>query len=250
MKIRNPFAKLLFTRLLPNLVLAVGILLLMRADLLGLSFALVLVSKWQILRGGRKLWLRNIRDNACDLAVGVASVGLMWLMRGQPVTQSVIAGLYYVWLAVLKPLKGHAGVALQAMICQFLGLTAVFLLGRELPALAILGLSWLVALIAADHLISAYHERAHTIISLAWALVVTEAAWLFWHWLVAYSFFHQTVVIPQAALIITLISYVFGSMYLDHMQTKLGKRRLIEYVILLLGLTLIIIIGTQWVSRV
>lgn len=241
--------KLILTDWLPNLLLSVGVILLINLNLEIFAFGLVGLSKWQVLRGGRKLWMRNIRDNACDLVMALSSVMLMVLFTGEVFIQVAIGAIYYLWLIIVKPLRGHIGVGTQAAICQFFGLWVVFLLARDFPAAAIVALAWAVALISADHLVSAFHERAHFILALAWAFIVAEISWLFWHWLITYSFFDGRLSIPQPALVVGLTGYIFGNMYIDHMQTKLGRRRLIEYVLLMFGLSVVLILGSQWDSQ-
>lgn len=243
------FIKQLLTHWLPNLVLVAAVVVLIRARLVPFAVAAIVISKWQVFRAKPKVWPRSIRDNACDLVVATSAITLIWLASADLVLQIAVAGAYYLWLIVIKPLKTHVGIALQSAVCQFAALLVVFLLGRSLPAAAVVALAWLTGLIAADHLLTAFHERAHGIISLAWALLTAEAAWLFWNWLIVYSFFNHRLLLPQAPLVMSMAGYIFGSMYLDHSQTKLGKRRLFEYVVLFAGLTAILIFGTKWDTR-
>ena len=242
-------SKRMLTEWLPNLILVAGLMVLIRLNLEIFAFGLILLSKWQIFRGGRKLWLRSVRDNSCDLVVAASTVALLLLATEDLLIQSLVAGFYYIWLVAIKPLKSHVGVATQSAVCQFLGLNVIFLLGRDIPASAVVVLAWLIAFVSADHLISAFHEKAHFIITLSWALIVAQLSWLFWRWLIVYSFFGDRILLPQAPIVITLLGYIFGSMYIDHTQTKLGRRRLIEYVILTFGLSIILIFGTQWDTR-
>src|SRR5688572_4621946 len=188
--------KRLGTIWLPNLGLVAGIALLIRVNLVLAAFGLLAISKWQIVRGGRRLWLRNLRDGALDIVVGLAAVSLIVILRYDLVAQIVVASAYYLWLAVLKPSHGHISVALQSAFCQLIGLWAIFLLARLLPAAIVVLLSWVVALVTADHLLVAHPERAHLIITLTWALLVAEASWLFWHWSIVYTFFNGRLLIP------------------------------------------------------
>ncbi len=247
--VKAKLSKRLLTVWLPNLFLVIGIILLIKVGLGLAAFGLLAVSKWQIARGGRKLWLRNLRDGALDIVVGVSAVSLMVIFNHDLLIQVTTAAIYYLWLAVLKPLTGHVSVAVQSGFCQIIGLWVVFLLARRMPAAAVIILAWGIALVAADHLLSAHHERTHAIITLAWGLLVAEASWLFWHWLIVYSFFNQRLLVPQAPLVIGLVGYIFGSMYLDHTRAKLGKRRLVEYVVLGFGLCAVLIFGSQWDMR-
>ena len=247
--VKTKFGKKLFTVWLPNLGLVIGLVLLIRTGLGLAAFGLLAVSKWQILRGGRKLWLRNLRDGALDVVVGTAAAGLMVIFNHDVFAQLTTATIYYLWLAALKPLTGHISVAVQSGFCQLIGLWVIFLLARRIPAAGVVILAWVVAGVSADHLLAATRERTHAIITLVWALLVAEASWLFWHWLIVYSFFDHRLLVPQAPLVISLVGYIFGSMYLDHTRAKLGKRRLVEYVVLGFGLCAVIIFGSQWDTR-
>src|SRR5688572_29375742 len=122
-----------FVRWLPNLVLVVAIVLLIRFNLAPLAFGLLLISKWQLFVGGPKTWLSNIRDNSCDIIVAISSVTALALFNGDLVLQLSVAVGYGMWLLVIESLTSSAGIALQAGICQTIGLTVLFLLGRALP---------------------------------------------------------------------------------------------------------------------
>lgn len=237
------------THWIPNLVLVAGLVFLIQIGLPLLAFLLIAISKWQILRGGRKIWLHNLRDNACDLVVAFSSVALMVLFNDELWLQLLVGVSYYVWLVLIKPRSTPLWMALQAGICQLSGLSVVFLLGRSMPELAVLALAWLVGVVAADHLLIAHQEPAHNIIAFAWGLVVAEFSWLFWRWLIFYALLEEQVLIPQAALVITIFGYTFANIYLDHSRKRLGKVRLAEYVLLCAGLFAAIIIGTQWDTR-
>lgn len=234
---------------LPNLLLVGGVLLLTQLNLLLFAAGLLLISKWQIFRGGRKLWMRNLRDNSCDLVVATSALVLLMLIAEDLLLSIGIAALYYLWLVAVKPRIGHIAVAAQAAACQFSGLLVLFLVARRLPAILIVGLAWLIGVIAADHLLSAHHERAHGVIAFSWGIIVAQASWLFWHWLIIYSLADNRFLIPQGPIVISLLGYIFGSMYLDHAQAKLRRSRLVEYITLLVGLVVAIIIGTQWDVR-
>ena len=241
--------KQIFTHWLPNLLLVGGIVLLIQIGLPWAAFLLVAISKWQIWRGGRKLWLRSLRDNGCDLVVAGASLVLMIITVDDLSLMLGVAGLYYLWLILIKPRSGPVWMAVQAGLCQLIGLTVVFLLGRSMPELAVLALAWLVGAVAADHLLAAHQEPARAALTVIWGLLVAQFSWLFWRWLIIYSLVGERILFPQAALVITVFGYTFANIYLDHARKRLGKVRLAEYVLLCAGLFVAIIIGTRWDIR-
>lgn len=255
MPVSNVMKKLLgalryfITHWIPNLVLVAGSIFLIQIGLPVLAFLLIAISKWQVLRGGRKIWLHNLRDNACDLVVAFSSLGLMVLLQEDLWLQLLTGATYYLWLVFIKPRSGPLWMALQAGICQLAGLSLVFLLGRTLPEILIISMAWVVGVVAADHLLVAHQESAHNIIVFSWGLVVAQFAWLFWRWLIFYSLLDERILVPQAALVITIFGYTFANIYLDHARKRLGRVRLAEYILLCAGLFIAIIIGTQWDTR-
>jgi hypothetical protein len=239
----------LFMHWVPNLILVAGLVVLIYYNLLLLSLVLIVISKWQVFRGGRASWLRNLRDEACDLVVAVATIALLVVYQGDWWLTGLVAGFYYIWLVILKPRTGPVWMGVQAAVCQLVGLSVLFLFARSLPMPLIVGGAWLVAIIAADHFLSPHHDPARLILTFMWGLLVAQASWLFWRWLILYSLLGSRVIIPQAPLVLTIAGYVFGNMYLDHTQKRLRKVRLLEYVILSIGLFIAIIIGTRWDTR-
>lgn len=235
---------------LPNLVLVAGLVAAIKVGLPALAIGLVLVSKWQVLRGGSKIWLHNLRAQACDLVVALSSLTLLILTRDDFLLQILTATIYYIWLVIVKPRGGPIWVGVQAALCQFVGLSVIFLLGRAMPQMAVVALSWLVALVAVDHFLAAHEEPANLIVSFLWALMVAQLSWLFWRWLIIYSLLSQRILVPQAPLVITILGYTFGNIYLDHARRRLGKVRLAEYILLCFGLFVAIIFGTQWSTRI
>lgn len=231
-----------------NILLAAAVFALVVAELVPLAITLVIVSKWQILTGGRKSWWLNIKSNACDLIVGVSLVILMSLPEDLYL-QGGIALLYVLWLVFIKPRSSQGWMGVQAAICQFLGLNVIFLFGRFLPAAGVIGLTWLVTYIAAWHFLSAEENTGQSILTAMWALLAAELSWLLWHWLITYAFFGGQILIAQAALVVTVLGYCFGRIYLDHIHRRLHRRRLVEYVAICFAVLAIILIGTEWDVR-
>ena len=238
---------------IPNLAYVVGIFVLILRDLNPLAFGLVVVSKWQMLIGGPRLWLSNIRDNACDLVVSFSSVALLILYNdfyGQALFVQVgIATLYYVWLVAIKPRAGLGWRGVQALVAQLSGFTALYLFASRLPLAGTILLSWLIAVVAADHFFSTEEEPAHPVLVFVWGLIVAQLAWVFGRWLVVYSILGGEVLIPQAALVITITGYMLGNMYVDHVRKTLRKFQLVGYSLLTFGLFIVVIAATEWTTK-
>lgn len=228
-----------------NVVLVVGVTGLILADLVPLALLLVVLSKWQVLLGGWRQWWGNLKSNACDIIVGLSFVALISLPEVLYV-QLGLAAFYLLWLLAIKPQSSPAWVGIQALICQFLGLSVIFLFARVIPSVAVLAGAWAVAYIAAWHFLSTDEEVAWSLLVVVWALLVAELSWLLNHWLITYSLLEGQLLLPQASVIITVVAYCVGRIYLDHRNKRLGKRRLVEYILVCFVLLAIIIAGTPW----
>ena len=244
------FWRKLFHNWLPNFALALGIFLLIRIELMLLAFILFGVSKWQVLLGGHRLWIINLRDQACDILIGISFITGMAMVASDTALQLLVASLFMIWLLFVKPLESIGGVGLQALVCQFMGLSLLFLIARDLPQVLVIISSWFISTIAMNHFLSAFQRPERSVISLIWGLLVAELSWLTWRWLITYSFLDGRIVIPQIAVLVTIMAYTVGSIYKDHAERNLRKTRLIEYVFLSDCLLLVVIIGTDWVSQV
>jgi hypothetical protein len=235
---------------LPNIALVVGVFLLVRVELLTLAFVLFAVSKWQVLLGGRRLWLLNLRDHACDIIVGVSIITAMALVAPDTALQLTLAVLFAGWLMIIKPLENVVGIGAQALMCQFAGISVLFLVASDLPQIFVILASWFVSVIAINHFLTIFQRPERVVLAFSWGLLVAQTSWLASRWLITYSFFDGRLVIPQISLIVTIMGYAVGSIYKDHAERSLQKTRLVEYVILSVALLLVVIIGTDWVSQV
>jgi hypothetical protein len=239
----------LIHRWIPNIVLAAGIFLFILLDLLPLAFALFVLSKWQLMFGGYRLWLYNLRDNSCDIVFGSSLIIVMHLVSPDVILQAVLAMFLLAWLLFVKPLESVSGIGLQALLCQFVGISVLFLLANSLPQNLVIFVAWFISTISMYHFLSIFHRPEKTVISFVWGFLVAEIGWLSWKWLIIYQFFDGRVQIPQIALILTILGYSLGSIYKDHAQKSLKKSRLAEYVLVSSFLVGLIIFGTEWVSQ-
>jgi len=69
-------------------------------------------------------------------------------------------------------------------------------------------------------------------------------------WLITYTMRGGYVLVPQPALILTALSYVFGSVLASSRQGNLSRARLAEYMLIALVLVVIVVIGTSWRGNV
>lgn len=247
-------------RFFASIALALALLYLVRLEFPYLAVLLALASKWQVVLGGPRLWLHNLWDNVVDIVFILSIIALLTLYTGPNVVAAIdngimqlgVVGLYLMWQLLIKPLSGVTGHSIQALLMLAIAITVIFIMKSAIGIAGMIGASWLVALAAADHfLISITDDTAlRQLLMAVWGLIVAQTVWIFGHWLVFYPFLHGQVLIPQAALAIVAMGYIFGTIYYDHHYKRLSRKRLYSYLVLITGIMLVLIIGSEWVSRV
>jgi hypothetical protein len=234
--------------------LILAVLYLVQAGLTLIAVLLVLASKWQIIRGGPRLWIHNFWDNIVDIIFVLAVIALLEVYSGTNISllQLGIVGLYLAWQILIKPHAGVLGHSIQALLTMALAISVIFLMKSPIGIAGMIILAWIVAAAAADHfLITVTDDTSlRKLLSLIWALVVAQAVWLLGHWLVFYPFWGGRVLFPQAMLVIVAMGYIFGIIYFDHHQKRLSRKRLYSYLSLMAVIILVLITGSEWVSRV
>ena len=181
-----------------------------------------------------------------ELMLGLSLVILVALNRLWP-TQAVLGAVYLAWRLSsdrpdnLKLRLWRLGTAL------FIGLAAIFTATAiwRWPVLLVVTLTWLVSWLVARELL-APAERGAAALAAAWALIAAEIAYLFAIWLVSYILPVGSLIVPQAAIVLVALGYCFMSIYIAHINAKLSRSRLAEYVIIGLCLLIIVMAGTKW----
>ena len=194
-------------------------------DLPYLAYVLVLLSKWRVIAVRPRFWFANLQANLVDFLVGISVVTLMLLTAATtPWMAAMLAALYVGWLLILKPHAVQRWVLVQAGVAQFISLVALFSLAHTFEFKPLITdstfltvvLAWLIGYVCARHALSSFRgEEERTLLSLIWGLVVAQLAWLAHHWTIAYSIYRssgggadQQLMIPQIAIVLTLLGYV------------------------------------------
>lgn len=183
-----------------------------------LAYLLVLLSKWRVLAVRPRFWFANIQANMVDVIVGMSVVTLIWLAAGSLVIQLLLAVLFAGWLLIIKPRSKRPWVLAQAGVSQFVGLTALFGVAYLWPSFLVVIAAWLIGYSSARHALGSYNEDDFMLLSLIWALVVAEFAWLTYHWTIAYTVISELKV-PQIALIMGLFGFVGIKLYARYYDT-------------------------------
>lgn len=221
-----------------------AVLLLVRLELVPLAIAVVLASKWRVLAVQPRHWLANIRANAPDLIVNFSFI--VFLIHAQSWAANILwTGLYIAWLVYLKPQSRELMVGVQAVATHFIGLTALFWLSDAISEIILVIVAWTIGLSAARHYFSHFEESLTRLMSFGWAFVVAQLAWILNRWLVIYPLSND-IVIPQAAIIITMTGYILGSLYHLSSHGRLRRSYLRQHLAIGLIILMIIVLQTDW----
>lgn len=187
-----------------------------------LGILLVLLSKWRILAVRPRYWYANFLSNLVDIIVSVSVVLLLLTVTQAGLNASrelalltIGTLLYIAWLLFLKPRSKRSYMVAQAGVAIFLGTWALFTISYNWPvSIVVLGM-WVIGYSAARHVLSAYDEETYSLLlGIMWGLVFAEMSWVAYHWAIAYALpFTTTVLLPQVAIIVTLVSFVAYKSY-------------------------------------
>lgn len=210
--------------ILLNVGLALAIFAAVHLELVVLAYAAVALSKWRVLAVRPRYWWDNIQTNLLDMLFGISIVSFLWQVQsGQAgrspqeliILQGAIVAIYIVWLIFIKPRTSRLAILSQALIAQFMAISALFSVAHTLPASIIVVAMWVIGYISAKHILNSYSESDATLLGLVWGFVVAELGWVAYHWTIAYSiaFTGAAFQIPQIAILISLLSYFSGKGY-------------------------------------
>ena len=242
--------------IIQNLAIPTLIYFFVFRELSVIAYLLVLLSKWRTVAVSPHFWAANIRSNACDLIVGLSTVALM---SSAPVSDSaiinpILAVFYAIWLLAIKPRSEQGVIAAQAFICQFYGLTALYLLAdfsiSSTFTWIIIPLAWVVARAGARHFLSAYSDvpNRNILISL-WSLFVIQLAWAFWVWNIIYPLPGGVFAIPLISLLTSVFGYVAGSVIIAQRKGKFDRRFGIQQGLFVFAVLVLVLTQTNWTGQ-
>jgi len=218
---RSFLSELIYTAL--NVALAVAVLLVvLYTESAWFAIALVVLSKWRVFAVRPRFWWANLRSNMVDFIVSVSVVLHLTAINNAPIKESskllllvIVTLAYVVWLLFIKPRSKRTFVAAQAGIATLLGMSALFAVSYNWPASAVVAFAWLISYASARHILSSYDDETYNFfIGLAWAVFVSEVAWISYHWAIAYPLpFFPSLMVPQVAIVVTLVSFLAFKSY-------------------------------------
>lgn len=256
MKLPQPSKKSRITKLKPKnglanifhiiltLLLPILVYVLVAMHFAMAAVLLVLLSKWRMFAVKPRHWPANIRANAIDIIVGLSLVVFMMTaaQAGSQLFQLFWAFTYAIWLLFIKPGSQVVSVSMQALIGQFLGMTALFLrFGGVDPAILVVA-SWGVCYLAARHFLASFDEPLTRFFSYMWGYFGATVVWILSHYLLYHGAFFQPV------LLINVISFGLGTLYYLQETDRLSTfyQRQITFIAIAVVLILVIFPFVFW----
>jgi hypothetical protein len=184
-------------------------------------------------------WPANIRANAIDIIVGVSLLVFM-LQSGSQLFQLLWAVAYAVWLLLIKPGSQVWAVAVQALIGQFLGLTALFLWFGDANAGVLILASWAICYLAARHFLASFDEPQTRLFAYLWGYFAGALVWVLSHWLLFYG------PIAQVTLMINVIGFGIATLYYLDETDRLSKFFQRQIIFIMLAIVVILIVFSDW----
>jgi hypothetical protein len=209
-----------------------------------IALLVVLISKWRVFAVQPHHWLVNVRSNSPDLIVQLSFV--IFMSQAEDFFAWVLwIGLYMGWLLYLKPKTDPKFVGAQAMLSQFMGLTALFWISDDIFEIFVVLGSWFIAYVSAQHFLNGYDEPLTRVISIIWALFVAELAWVMYRWLIVYPI-TDNIIIPQISVVTALLGYVVATLYHLKQAGKLNKKLQRRYIALGVVALVTVILISNW----
>ncbi|MBQ6147315.1 hypothetical protein IJI70_00515 [Candidatus Saccharibacteria bacterium] len=215
-KSRNALSS--FLHLFLNILLGVGsifITVVSGSWIIGLF--LVLISKWRMFAVRPRFWFLNLKSNLVDLIVGFSFVFLTYFsgMTLLPVHYTLTA-LYIIWLVIIKPITKESGNLIQSIFAIILGTSAVILATANLNSAAMILLEFFIGYGASRHVLCQNNNtKDFELTSLICGLLFSEISWLAHSWLIIYSFGTTGIILPQLAVILGIVAFVFHKVYAE-----------------------------------
>ena len=218
-----------------NIALAFGLMIIIRTtNSFLLAFGLVLLSRWRVLAVRFRYWFANIQGDLVSLIISISFVVFLYNLNiaGLDYAKTLIIQIlltiaYIAWLIFLRPQSKRKYIVAQAGLALFMGVTTIYSVGYDWPAVLVVSLVWLVGYAAARHVLNDYDEESHyLLLSLSWGLILAEIGWLAYHWTIAYKLpIFSNILLPQVSIIAVcfgFLSYKTYTSYFHYQKVRMA----------------------------
>ncbi|MBR2586758.1 hypothetical protein IKE71_00055 [Candidatus Saccharibacteria bacterium] len=237
-----------FLHVMMNILLGVGsIFATIVSGSWTIGAVLVLLSKWRMFAVRvHYLWL-NIKSNLVDLIVGLSLVTLAYFSGTEllPI-HYILAGLYVIWLTVVKPKTSEFWNLVQALFAIFVGSTAATIACASWNSAVLVVLEFIIGYGSARHVLAQNNNmNDEGYPALIFGIIFAEIALLCHSWLIVYAFMSMGVIIPQLAVILTLVGFIAERVFrsIEARDGELKPREVAVPVLFGLVALIVVIVG-------
>lgn len=230
-----------------NVGLAVAVLVIVRTVESPVpALLLVLLGKWRVFGVRPRYWFANIQANLVDVTVSVSAVMLMYSVSALPLAlwlQIAILLLYIAWLVYLKPGNTKKAIVAQAETALLAGTTTIFVISYNWPLEFIVIAMAIVGYITARHVLTQFEEDHFRFLCVVWAFVMAQMGWILSHWVIAYTIPGIDVRIPQAVLVVGLLSFVVYRVYSSYrLHSQVRPADVVLPTVFSVGMALVLVV--------
>lgn len=224
-------------------LLPVVVYLLVRLEFNTVALLAILLSKWRMFAINPRHWLAHIRTNAVDITASLSFLTFM-IEAGSMSAQLVWLIIYELWVLWLKPASSSLLVGLQALIGQFVGLSALFIAFQDVPLYVFVVGVAAITYFSARHFFGGFEEENANLYSWIWCFFSTSLAWLLGHWLLFYG------PIAQPAVLLSVIGYGLVTLYYLDETDRLSTLIQRQVLFVMIAVVVVIIAFSNWGDKV
>lgn len=219
------------------------------------AILLVFISKWRTFAVRPRFWLANVKSNLVDLIFSLSLVILMFSTGvDYIISQGFLLAVYIFWLTIIKPHSSENSMKIQALLTVFFGLSALYSITYAWGEIPVFATAFLLGYATIRHILSSRVNKNIEILSLFWGMILAEFAWIFNFLVIGYRILlapYFNFVIPQAAIILTVLSFVAFDVLDSGEEKKKDIKELLPEIIFatILILTLLIFFSTIPVAK-
>lgn len=224
-------------------VLPMIVFILVRISFSQIAALLILVSKWRMLTVRVRFWPAIIRASSIDIIVGLSTVVFM-AHTSSARDQFIFTLLFIAWQIWIKPGRSVLSVSSQSYIGQTYGLVALYVGWPDASIGALVSATWLIAYVSARHFLGSFEESHSQMYSFVWSYFSASLTWVAVHWLLFYG------LVPQIALLLTIVSAGLGSLYFLDKTDKYSKLLQRQIVFITIAIIVVVFSFSEWGSKI
>jgi hypothetical protein len=220
-------------------LLPIVVYLLVRLEFNTVALLVILLSKWRMFAINPRHWLAHIRTNGVDIIANLSFLTFM-IEANSMSAQLVWLVVYELWVLWLKPGSGPLRVGLQALIGQFVGLTALFIAFQDVGLYVFVVGVAAITYLSSRHFFGGFEEEYANLYSWIWCFFSASLVWLLGHWLLFYG------PIAQPAVLLSVIGYGLVSLYYLDETDRLSRIIQRQVLFVMTAVVVVIIAFSNW----